>query len=66
MTDFKKLRESILSDVQAVADALREMKDPDSTAEQEVWDLMTDLQDAVGRMEEWYEELVGAEEKEED
>ncbi len=66
MTDFKKLRDSILSDVQGVADALREMKDPDSTAEQEVWDLMTDLQDAVGRMEEWYEELVGAEEKEEE
>ncbi len=66
MTDFKKLRDSILSDVQAVADALREMKDPDSTADQEVWDLMTDLQDAVGRMEEWYEELVGAEEKEEE
>ncbi len=66
MTDFRKLRDSILSDVQSVADGLREIKDPDSIAEQEVWDLMTDLQDAVGRMEEWYEELVGAEEREEE
>jgi hypothetical protein len=66
MSDLKELKNSILLGLVDVSDALQAMKNPDSATSEELWDLMTDMQDTAGKMEEWYEELVGVEEDEED
>ncbi len=58
MRNVKELRESVQREVLSVAAALQQMEDPESVTDQEIWDMMTDLQDAVGELEEWYENLV--------
>lgn len=61
MTNFRELKESIQRKVLDVGAALQKIEDPDSESDQEIWDMMTDIQDALGELEEWYEELVGRE-----
>lgn len=61
MRDLKELKESIQRGVSSVAAALQQIQDPGSITDQEIWDMMTDLQDAVGELEEWYERLVALE-----
>ncbi len=59
MRNLRELRESVQREVLCVAAALQQIEDPESVTDQEIWDMMTDLQDAVGELEEWYENLVG-------
>ncbi len=66
MSDLEDLKNSILLILLDVSSALQAMKDPDSATSDELWDLMTDMQDAAVKMEEWYEELVGVEDNEEE
>ncbi len=66
MSDLKALKNSLLLSLLDVSSALQAMKDPDSATSDEIWDLMTDMQDAAVKMEEWYEELVGVEDNEEE
>ncbi len=58
MRNLKELRDSVQREVLSVAAALQQIEDPESVTDQEIWDMMTDLQDAVGELEEWYEHLV--------
>ncbi len=66
MARYEQLRQMILEELSGVVSILQHTKDPDSLTGEQLWDMLTDLQDAVGEMEDWYEQIVGKEEGGED
>ncbi len=66
MARYEQLKQEILDELVGVVSALQSTEDPDNLTGEQLWDMLTDLQDAAGEMEEWYEEIVGKEDKSED
>ncbi len=66
MTKYEQLKQEILDELAGVVATLQSTEDPDNLTGEQLWDMLTDLQDAAGEMEDWYEEIVGKEDRGED
>lgn len=65
MARYEQVKLKILEELAGVVSALQSAN-PDTLTEEQLWDMLTDLQNAAGEMEDWYEEILGNEGKGED